>query len=156
MLTGREDGELHSAPLIACQVRDAYQLEKGALAQFQVTNLSTEPVHLYYIVIAPTGRVKIGPLLYPLKPEGLGPHDSGVGHLFKVKGLPGTVNETRIYCSPEMLPEMLSPPQGTRVGPDLDAAVFSHVQVQTVWDQIPEEGIAGPTNVQTILSTFVW
>ena len=156
MLTGRKDEELHSAPLIPTHVGDAYQLEKDARAQFQVTNLGAAPVHLYYIVIAPTGRVKIGPLLHPLKPEGLAPHDSGAGPLFEVKGLPGTINETRIYCSPQMIPEMLSPPHGTRVGPDLDAAVLNHVQVRTVWDQIPEEGIAGPTDVQTILSACVW
>jgi hypothetical protein len=157
ILTGSEPGELHDAPMSHCPAGIAYQVENGALAKFQVTNLSDERIFLYYVSIIPTGQLDMGPLLNPanVDVQGLVPRASDVGHSFQVRGMPGSVAEKRILCSPKMIWELFSPPTPeTRAVGALDPSVLSHVQMQTVWYQIPESDIPRPTDVQTIISAF--
>ena len=158
ILTGSVSEELHPAPLSRCPAGDAYQVENGGLLQFRATNPSSKPMYLYYVAIVPTGRLVIGPLLDPVNVDvqGLEPHTSGHGHSLMVKGLPGSVTETRIFCSPEMIWQLFAPPTGAARLPALDSSVLNKVQMQAIWYQIRDDGMAGPADTQTILSAFVW
>jgi hypothetical protein len=157
ILTVSETSEPHSAPLSLCPPGPAYQVENGSLAQFRVTNLSGEPMYLYYVTIVPTGRLVIGPLLDPAHVDvgGLPPDTSAVGHSFHVMGLPGSVTETRILCSTEMIWELFAPPTvAARAVATLNPSLLEGVQMQSIWYAIPEDGQAGPTDVKAILKAF--
>jgi hypothetical protein len=157
ILTGKQLGQLEPAPLGPCPAGIAYQVEKDALAQFQVTNLSDEPMFLYYVSISPTGRLEIGPLLDPGHDhtQGLVPHATDVGLSFQVHDTTGAVREKRILCSPMVNWELFHPPTSSmRPAAALDPSVLDRIQMQTIWYQVLEDGKTRPTDVQTIISAF--
>lgn len=157
ILTGPSHGDLHSAPLMLGPAGDAYRIEDGALAQFQVTNLSDERIFLFYVAIVPTGRLVIGPLLDPGRWDvsGLEPHGTGVGNAFLARGLPGSVTETRIFCSPKMIWELMSPPTiAMRSVSHLDGAILRQMQMVTVLYQFPDDMPPRPADVHAIEAAF--
>lgn len=158
ILTAKESAELHEAPLVPCAAGNAYQVENEAVAQFQVTNLSDEPVYLYYISVVPTGRLVIGPLLDPVyvDVQGLGPNGCGQGRPFHIRGLPGSVTKTRILSSPGMLWDVFAPPTVASRSARNQISLPYQMQMQTIWYQIVEDGADRATSVQSILSAFVW
>lgn len=151
LLTGKSHGDLHIAPLDP--TGRVYQIENGALAQFQVTNSSEAPVYLYFVAAVPTGRLVIGPLLDPRHWDapGLEPHGTGVGRVFLVKGLPGSVTETRIFCSSAMCWDLMAPPSiGTRGVSRLDDPVLDNMQMVTVYYQLPDDLTPNVTDLEAI------
>lgn len=158
LLTGKNPSNLHSAPLIDCAAGNAWQIEDGTVAQFQVTNLGDAPVHLYFITIVPHGRLMVGPLLDPsyFDMGGLPPREMGIGRPFRVQGLPGSVTETLIFCSPEILWNWMSPPDTSMRGIARFEAepVFQQMQMLTILYQIPEALPQRPVDIRSIESAF--
>lgn len=157
MLTGREATNLQSAPMVLCPAGCAYQIDNGALARFQVTNLSEAPVYLYFIAVVPTGRLVIGPLLDPARVNEscLAPHHAGTGRTFEVSGLPGSITERHIFSSPRQIWDLMSPPtSGVRALSNQDDSIITQMQRQTVWYQVPESEMSTATDVREIAATF--
>jgi hypothetical protein len=139
------------------------EIENGAVAQFKATNLGNKTAYLYFVDVLPTGQLLVGPLLDPatVDVQGLEPRVSAVGHAFRFRGLPGSVTETRVFCSPEMIWDLFAPPLIGLKSLDglpyedelaLNQSVLDDLQMQAVWYQIPEAPIPMPVNVQAILS----
>jgi hypothetical protein len=157
MLTGKDHTSLHDAPSGSSPAGNAYQIENGSLAQFQVTNLSAAPVYLYYIAAVPNGRLVIGPLLNPTHwdESRLEAHDTGVGYAFLARGLPGSVTETRVFCSPRKVSELMSPPStASRAVSAPNEERLDGMQVLTVLYQIPDAGSPAPVDVRAIEVAF--
>lgn len=158
MLTGENHTDLHNAPQMLCPVGNAYQVKNGACAQFQVTNLSQTHLFLYFITIVPTGSIEVGPLLDRryCNVSCVEPQGTDVGRVFRVRGLPGNVIETRIFCSSEEIRDMESPPTLPMKSASESVPDLSQIEIEmlTIWYQIHEDMLSGPVDIATIESAF--
>ena len=154
-----------------CRVRrgDIYLVESGALARFQVVNLSDVRIYLYFITIVPTGRLLSGYLLEDTQTVGipcLEPHRTGAGRIFSVNGLPGSVIETRIFCSPQGLWGVFEDDGGVpfAIPLDLDGLPYTYrrcdevimdkMQMVTVFYRIPEDASPQSAGLSVIEAAF--
>ena len=158
LLTGMEHGNLHPAPLVHTPAGDAWAINNGALAQFEVTNQGIAPVWLYFVTVVPTGRLVIGPLLDPKYSDvpGLAPGETSMGRVFLVKGTPGSVTATRIFCSPGMCWDLMSPPSvSMRSVSKFEDPLVSQMQRVTVLYQIHDAASSAPDTVEGIDNAFL-
>ncbi len=150
MLTGKDHTSLNEAPLGSSRAGEAYQIESGSLAQFQVTNLSAAPVYLYFIAVVPNGRLVMGPLLNlrHWDESRLEAHETGIGRPINIKGLPGSVTETRVFCSLKKVPELMSPPS-TASHVAFGEESLAEMQMSIVLYQLPceDDDVGPPTPV---------
>ena len=151
VLKGRDTGELAPVPSTDFRCSDtcwgqAYEIEDGALAQFEVTNQGEIPAHLYAITLIPDGRMLVQPLLASdtYRIDGLPSGATERGARFVVKGLPGSVTETRIICSPQRISAMLFPPStATRDVEGPDSTVIANIQTLRIFQRTPERLLPG-------------
>lgn len=127
-----------TAPRVALDAGDAYQIHDGAVARYAVKNTGAAPAHLYFITITPHGRLLVGPLLEDdtARIEGLASGATGTGQKFSVKGLPSVI-ENRIVYAPQRVSKLLFPAIVAARGLDvISPEMLVAVQMQSVLYQI--------------------
>lgn len=152
-------GEFESAPHVSSAVAQAYQVNDGAVVRYQIENTTGAPAHLYFITITPHGRLIVGPLLEDdrARIEGLAPGTVGFGQKFKVKGLPGII-ENRIIYAPERVSKLLFPATVAARGLDVIAPeTIATLQMQPVFYEIVSDNnvLANATSIRDAYSSLV-
>jgi hypothetical protein len=143
------------APAAPFAMGTTFQVRSGALARYQIENSSPARAHLYFMTITPHGRMIVGPLPEndDARIDGIAPDASSFGQKFKVKGLPGIV-ENRILYSPQRVSELLFPAtvaarDVNTIAPDALAAL----QMQPLFYQIVSD-VAVVADVTTIRDAY--
>lgn len=148
--------EFETAPRVFADAGEIYQIPEGAVARYLVENTTDAPAHLYFITIAPNGRMIVGPLLEEdaARIDGLAPRAPGAGQKFQVKGLPGIV-ENRIVYAPQRVSKLLFPATVAARGLDLlPADLIATLQVQPVLYQIVSSAPDLPLDALAIRNAF--
>lgn len=124
----------------------AYNVPNGALARYRVENTSGARAHLYFLTLTPHGRLITGPLLEDEEAllEGLEPGAVGFGQKFKVKGLPGII-ENRILCAPRRVKPLLIPATTAARGVnEIPPDALTALQMQPLFYQIVSDSMVVP------------
>jgi hypothetical protein len=155
LLVATGDDNFAPAPTAPFAMGTAFQARNGALARYQIENASPARAHLYFMTITPQGRMIVGPLPEQddARIDGIAPGASGFGQKFKVKGLPGIV-ENRILYSPQRVSELLFP--ATVAARDVNTiapAALAALQMQPLFYQIVSD-VTPVADAMTIRDAF--
>lgn len=114
-----------------------YEIPQGRIARFVVRNASPNTVHAYFAAVRPDGKLVFGPLLHEpvLVLEGLEPGFQAAGTPFKVANI--GLTETRLFCSPVVIPTLLRPPStATRTMAEPEASAPSGLRRHSIWYRV--------------------
>jgi hypothetical protein len=140
VLAGKDKDHLTNLTASACADGRLYEVADESILRFCATNQSKQPVHLYYIVVTPHGRLLIGPLLETDEHRfnGLPPGIEGLGPALRIRD-PGSLTETRVLFSPTRISRMLFPgTTATRPLDELDTAEVGELRMQRLWHRVVE------------------
>ncbi|MCI0477022.1 MAG: HrpB1 family type III secretion system apparatus protein, partial [Anaerolineales bacterium] len=139
-----DPGQFSPAPLADFADGKAYQVHSGAVARYEIENTTNARAHLYFVTVAPHGRITTGPLLDndDARIEGLASGATGYSQKFQIKELPGIV-QNRILFAPQRVSELLFPAILAVRGVDfIEPGALARVQMQPVFYQIVSENIS--------------
>jgi len=111
LLVKSDGGRLQEPPKVVVDGRELYEVQDGVVAQFQITNLTDAPAHVYFLTVTPHGRLVVGALPKEgvMKIQGIPPNATAESDRFRVRGAPG-YNETRIFYARQPIEPLLFPP----------------------------------------------